>query len=152
MEEGKSSPIGSSAFDESDPTFSSDGRFVAFMSNESGRFEVYVQPLEPNDRSRRTEDGSRSSDQAELFCQSTTSDGETRFMVVEYTMAGGEMRPSRPRELFRGSYAMGPRAEYDVSPDGQRLVALLRPDVGPHTVTIVLNWFKELERLVPTGR
>ncbi|HXV65481.1 MAG TPA: protein kinase [Vicinamibacteria bacterium] len=156
LEEGTSVPIRNTAFEESDPSFSPDGRFVAFMSNESGRFEVYVQPFPGSGAKWQVStDGGWFpvfGPGREIFYQATTSDGETRFMVVDYAVEGAQMRPSRPRELFRGPYAMGPRTEYDVSPDGERIVALLRTDVGPHPVTLVLNWFEELERLVPTGR
>jgi hypothetical protein len=148
-------PIRNTEFSESDPTFSPDGRFVAFMSDESGEFEIYVQRFPGSGAKLQVStDGGwyplfgRTGH--ELFYQATTSEGATRFLVVDYGIEGGEFRLSRPRELFRGPYAMGPRPQYDISPDGEHVVALRREDSGPPTVTFVLNWFAELERLVPT--
>ena len=52
----------------------------------------------------------------------------------------------KPRLLFEGRYA----GEYDVSPDGQHFV-MIRTEYAssPTEIRVVLNWFDELERLVP---
>jgi hypothetical protein len=72
--------------------------------------------------------------------------------------------PGIPRLLFEGSYVgtaglgsqffLGaPSSNYDVTADGQRFV-MLQPDEGsnPSQITVVLNWFQELKRLVPRER
>ena len=60
------------------------------------------------------------------------------------------------RVLFEGRFAMSHRPDsprnYDVNPDGQRfLMVQTVDDPAPTQIRVVLNWFKELERLVPTG-
>ena len=60
-----------------------------------------------------------------------------------------------PKLLFEGEYvSYGPRAVYDVTPDGQRFL-MIKESEAASTVTqlnVVLNWFEELKRLVPVGR
>ena len=59
-----------------------------------------------------------------------------------------------PRTLFEGAYdsTYGPVTNYDVSPDGQRFL-MVKPaeQSAPTQINIVLNWFEELKRRVPTG-
>jgi len=55
---------------------------------------------------------------------------------------------SKPRVLFEGSYLPG----FDISPDGQRFLMLkMEMEIEPSTIHVVLNWFEELERLVPVA-
>ena len=60
-----------------------------------------------------------------------------------------------PHELFEGRYAVGsPHRNYDVSPDGRFLMLQEPPVTPPAPVTqmvLVLDWFEELKRLVPTN-
>ena len=56
-----------------------------------------------------------------------------------------------PVVLFTGRYTTftGPTLNYDISPDGQRLL-MIKQEEGPGQIHVVLNWFEELKRLVPT--
>ena len=68
-----------------------------------------------------------------------------------------EFRAGTPRKLFEGRYiATTPVRNWDVTSDGQRFVMMRedeRPQVEPETeMHLILNWFEELERLVPTGK
>ena len=62
-----------------------------------------------------------------------------------------EFRPRRARVLFEGQYALysleGPN--YDIHPDGERFVMIQDVEPDPVPIEITLNWFSELERLVP---
>ena len=55
-----------------------------------------------------------------------------------------KFQASEPRVLFEGSYLPG----FGISPDGQRFV-MIRTEIEPSAIHVVLNWFQELERLVP---
>jgi hypothetical protein len=63
----------------------------------------------------------------------------------------------KPRVLFEGRYELSPATtpNYDVSPDGQRFL-MLKPaeasEAAPTQINVVLNWFEELKRRVPTGK
>ncbi len=56
-----------------------------------------------------------------------------------------------PAVLFTGNYLTGPATQqYDVTPDGQRFL-MIRQELAERTqIHVVLNWFEELKRLVPT--
>lgn len=64
----------------------------------------------------------------------------------------------RPRPLFRfgGAYRpSGTAAAFDIHPDGRRFIMvseLENPETQPSRPNIVVNWFEELSRLVPTAR
>ena len=89
-------------------------------------------------------------DSQELFYR----DGD-RMMAVAIE-AEPDLSVGTPRLLFEGRYlGTGPvhlRRNYDVSPDGQRFLMIQREqDLKPTEIIVVLNWFEELKRLVPTG-
>jgi hypothetical protein len=57
-----------------------------------------------------------------------------------------------PRLLFEWPFGQGYSREYDVAPDGERIVVLSTTETSEESrprIQIVLNWFEELERLVP---
>ena len=147
-------------FGELYPEVSPDGRWIAYMSNESGQFEVYVRPFPNVDDGRWqiSRDGGVSPvwapDGQELFFRSPGS-GALDMMVAP---VGTEptFSPGNPEVLFAAPYR-GPAANrvrpWDVAPDGRFL--MLRegdtssPDEEPTQVVLVQNWFEELKRLVP---
>jgi hypothetical protein len=61
----------------------------------------------------------------------------------------------KPRVLFEGAYVLTPRSfpDYDVFPDGQRFLMLKATEQAqaPDQINVVLNWFEELKRRVPSG-
>ena len=109
-------------FDERAPAVAPDDRWLAYVSNESGRDEVYVRAFpEGGGRWQVSVAGGTEprwrADGAELFYRNA----DTLFAVQVRThpeFAAGQRTP-----LFTGNYVTGPRhANYDVSPDGQRFV------------------------------
>ncbi len=63
------------------------------------------------------------------------------------------MSAGLPRPLFEGSYVYDSpdfTSNYDLSLDGQRFLMVEEPEVGTQ-INVVLNWFEELKRLVPTN-
>ncbi len=72
------------------------------------------------------------------------------MMAVELT-THPTFSPGKPSLLFEGQYGgtvSGNRADYDVTPDGQRF--LMMKDEGTDSeINIVLNWFEELKERVP---
>ena len=57
----------------------------------------------------------------------------------------------KPRLLFEGPYVLSSlAASYDVSLDGQRFLMIKQEGQGSE-INVILNWFEELERLVPTN-
>jgi serine/threonine-protein kinase len=137
-----------SEFLERSPTFSPDGRWVAFSSDESGRDEVYVRPFPgPGGRIQVSTDGGTepawSPDGRELFYRS----GD-RFDVVSVQLGSSFRVLSRPRTLFEGRYYAYPwQREYDIHPDGDRFL-IFQYEEEETELTVVVNWMAgELERL-----
>jgi Tol biopolymer transport system component len=137
------------------PQLSPDGRWMAYASEESGRREIYVQAYPgPGGRWQISGDGGNeplwSASGHELFYRS----GD-RMMAVDISTEP-EFLARKPRQLFKGSYVTTGggyvRANYDVSPDGQRFLTLkpVEHKSAPLTqINVVLNWSDELKRLVP---
>ncbi len=136
-------------FNEWGPTFSPDGRWLAYTSDESGRPEVYVQAFPgPGQKRQISPEGGAepiwSRNRAELFYRNGDS-----IMAV-----GFRTRPSfsvsKPRTLFSGPYLRGSAAYlpgYDVSPDGRRFVMVRKPAQQAETreLRVILDWFADLE-------
>jgi hypothetical protein len=78
-----------------------------------------------------------------------------KMMDVDITTQPG-FAAGKPRMLFEGPYEPPPVpiVNYDVSPDGQRFLMLKPAEQTQGALTqinVVLNWFEELKRRVPTG-
>jgi eukaryotic-like serine/threonine-protein kinase len=141
------------------PAFSPDGRWLAYGSDETGRFEVYVRPYPAGEpKYRVSTDGGRepvwSPDQRQLFFLHADAEGCCGVMMaVDVSTSDGGFRRMRPRRLFQwGLAGQIPVRGYDIAPDGRRFVAVAGTPREPEPVTsvhIVQNWFEELERLVP---
>jgi serine/threonine-protein kinase len=148
------SPFGDGQGFETDLAFAPKGKWVAWSSNESGRFEVYVQafPLSGK-RWQISRAGGRepvwSRTGQELFFRN----GDDMMAVdirLDTTFEAGP-----PHVLFTspGFAPPGNRANFDVSPDGKRFVMVKLADPGPPPeVDIVLNWRTALaEQMRPQG-
>ena len=151
-------------FSEVHPEVSPDGRWLAYSSNESGQSEIYVRPF-PN-----VEGGkwlvSRGGGQTpawgpsgtELFLR--TLAGQRSMMVVEVE-TDPTFNPRTAREVFADSrYLMLTAARrgrsFDIDPGGERFLMITDPrlqELGNAVsapITVVLDWFEELQRRVPT--
>lgn len=65
-----------------------------------------------------------------------------------------ELRSTGSEVLFEGKYSTDSRRNYDVSGDGRRFLMVKESEDQPAAtqLIVVLNWFEELKRLVPTGK
>jgi eukaryotic-like serine/threonine-protein kinase len=152
----KAQPFLRTPFDQGAPRFSPDGHWMAYGSNESGRWEVYVQPYPgPGGKWQiSTEGGTEpvwNRNGRELFYRS----GENKMTAVGITTQPS-FSVGKPQLLFEGPYVLGGGAfpDYDVSPDGQRFLMLKggEQEAAPTQINVVLNWFEELKRRAPPGK
>jgi Tol biopolymer transport system component len=152
----KAQPFLRTPFNESAPRFSPDGRWLTYVSDESGRYEIYVQPYPgPGGKWQiSTEGGTEpvwNPNGRELFYRS----GDKMMGVDVMTQPGFSV--GKPRMLFEGQYllTLATFPNYDVSPDGQRFL-MLKPSESAESartqINVVLNWFEELKQKVPTGK
>jgi eukaryotic-like serine/threonine-protein kinase len=139
------------------PEFSPDGRRLAYVSDETGRGEVYVTSFPDRKRTlvvsgQGGREPSWSHDGETLFYRS----GDNHYMSVPVTL-GASFSLGQPRVLFDGSRydTGGPVRLPDIHPDGRRfLFTRLKgqaPPIPPTTrLNLVQNWFGALEKLSPT--
>ena len=141
---GSPIPIGPRDGSSREGRLSSDGAFVAYTSDLSGREEIYVEALPPAaGRVQVSASGGTlprwSRSKPELFFL----DSDRNLMVVDMQLAAA---PSAgvPRKLFPlniRSRAVG----YDVTADGQQFLVNSRAEDSPNTpITVVLNWWADL--------
>jgi serine/threonine-protein kinase len=142
---------------------SSDGRWLAYHSTESGQLQVYVQAYPgPGRRYQVSADGGISpiwrADGRELFYVQPNVQTpplgpiEARMMAVPVATQSA-FTFGVPKELFAGRYEMNsPARAYDATADGQRFLLIQARERPPELITqmtVVQNWFEELKRLVP---
>jgi serine/threonine protein kinase/Tol biopolymer transport system component len=154
MSDHKAQPFLQASFAEGAPTFSPDGHWLAYVSDESGRNEIYVRPYPgPGGQYQISTDGGTepvwNPKGGELFYRQ----GDKMMAVPVQTK--GTFSAGRPHTLFEGQYVLtqATSPDYDVSPDGQRFL-MLKYSGQTQALTqinVVLNWTQELKRLVPAG-
>jgi hypothetical protein len=148
-------PLLNSPANESWAELSPDDKWLAYGSDSSGRFEVYVQPFPgPGPREQISYGGGDSplwsrNGRELFFLTPGDQPGAVRVNTVDVT-PGSAFTFGKPRVLFQGRFGRtgGPTA-YDVAPDGRRflMTEFLDPPRQPVTrIHVVLNWFEELRR------
>jgi hypothetical protein len=150
---GEAVPFLLTSFDEHGASFSPDGQWVAYASDESGRSEVYVQPYPgPGGKWLVSTGGGRdpvwSADGRELFYR------EGNKMMVVGVQTQPTFSLGRPRALFEHRYAESEAGRnYDVSPDGRQFV-MIRSDAAepPVHLHVVVNWFEDLRARTSAAR
>jgi serine/threonine-protein kinase len=145
--------------------FSGDGRYVAYMSNESGKYEVYVRPAPgpdgkpgPGKWQISTAGGEYpewSENGRELFYLGP----DNRLMVTDYTATtGGSFSSGKPRVWSdRPIRKVGLGGSFALAPDGKHVAVFPLPETNAEDkdaahVTFLLNFFDELRRKVPVGK
>ncbi len=156
MHDRKVSPFLNSEFEEMSPEFSPDGRWMLYVSNESGRNEVYVRQFPgPGGRWQISSEGGTeplwSRNGRQMFFRRGN-----QVLVVD-VKAGTGFSAGKPRLVFEqpGFWDSLPIRCWDISPDGLRFVMVKLGERKPQPVTkmiLVQNWFEELKRLSPTGK
>ena len=142
-------PFLKTTFDEREGQFSPDGKWVAYQSNESGKFEIYVQPFPgPGGKFQISTDGGTQArwnkNGKEIFYVSL--DSKLMAAPVKLSPDGQSLDAGTPATLFSARIAGGPvpgvaKQQYAVSSDGQRfLVNLAVDDDTPSPITIIYNW------------
>ena len=159
-------PFLETRFQEMSPEFSPNGQWLAYVSNESGRNEVYVERYPQKGAKKKISSGggvspawSGSGDELFYF----TSSGYFRprkYWSVDITINGNSLKAGKPVILFEKECVSSlPTRSYDVTPDGQRFLIVSRNAAQDQTMwreyfgekmSVVLNWSEELRRLAPS--
>ena len=152
--ERKPQPFLQGPFDESAGVFSPDGRWLAYESNESGTFEIYVQSFpDPEGKWQISTEGGREPVWARGGQQLFYRNDNNQTMAVEI-VTQPTLTSRRPQLLLEEQYQdlPIPSAAYDVAADGRFIVTedAGLPDESARTqIHLILNWFEELKGLVP---
>ena len=138
-------------FNEQHPQLSPDGKWMAYQSNRTGRFEVYIQPFPGpgSDAPVSTEGGAQvrwNPDGKELFY--IAADDRLMSVPMRFSANGDAVEAGTPQALFAtnvGSTAPNTnRQQYAVSPDGQSFILNSQPDAAQTSpITVILNWKPE---------
>jgi eukaryotic-like serine/threonine-protein kinase len=149
---GAPKPFRATPFVEGAPAFSPDGHAIAYIANDTGRNEIYVQPFPgPGQRLTVTSDGANEPvwplNGRELFYRNGDA-----MMAVEVSTSP-TLKVGTPRRLFEKHYepSLALYPNYWATSDGQRFVMVKRIDEGdsPARINVVVNWFDELKALAP---
>ena len=161
MEEaGTYRPLLQEKFFEGQPQISLDGKWLAYVSNESGQYEVYVCPFPEVKKWRKAV--SIGGGNSPLWSRHSR---ELFYRNADSVMAvAAEDEPTfrlhKPVRLFQGAYvewnAAAELHPWDIHPDGKRFLMMKEatPEAAqsPRRINIVLNWLEELKQRVPVKR
>ncbi len=156
---GKPEPFLATPSDEMVPTFSPDGRWIAYRANETGTWEVYVRPF-PGGRGGKWQIsnggglyGFWSNNGRELFYETADS----RIMVMDYTVDGDSFVPGKPRVWSEKQIFNPGNSNLALAPDGKRFAVFPLPEAagtekGSVHVVFLQNFLDELKRRIPGAK
>ena len=140
-------PVVQTNFDERDGQFSPDGKWIAYQSNETGRFEIYVQSFPgPSAKSLVSSNGGAQvrwrDDGKELFY--VALDGHLMAVPIKLDLAGKTLESGEPTPLFAtrvgGAVQSNYKQQYMVASNGQRFLMNVLIEEPNSPITIMLNW------------
>ena len=143
---GKPEPWLVTTAEEGDGRFSPNGRLIAYVSNTTGRSQVYVQTRAAGgDRVQVSVNG------GERPAWSPSGDRlyfrQKNAMMVATISAGPVISAGTPQHLFDGGWTLPGDFDFHVRPDGQSFLMVRQgPEAIPTRINLVLNWFGELTR------
>jgi len=152
-------PFRITPYDECYPSFSPDGRWIIYSSDQEGRYDVYISPADGSGGSIMVSiDGGQEPVWARngrrLFYRSYAASFAAKFtqMWTVDVKPGTEFSPGKPRLLFQ-THKFGVSASvpcWDISLDDKMFLMVRREDRPPKPLTelvFIQNWFEELKRL-----
>ena len=155
---GTPQPLINTRFNEFHPTISPSGRWLAYSSDESGRVEIYIKPYPGlGGAIPVTTDGGREPvwdpSEKELYYRDDTGDKLFKVSIITEP----EVQVGSPELLFEGRFLGNPSfwgRMYDISPQGDFFILIEEGEEmqSAAQINVVVNWFEELKRLVPTGK
>jgi Tol biopolymer transport system component len=141
-------PLAATEFNEVVPMISPDGKWVAYMSDESGSFEVYIRPFPSGAGKWQVSSGGGElphwrRDSKELIYSTL----DQQMMAVEVREEGASVALGVPHTLFKYNAVSGPEGPYAVSGDDQKfIINRLGTEGSPAPLTLVTNWTADLKK------
>jgi Tol biopolymer transport system component len=135
-------------FNELAARFSPDGNWLAYQSDKSGRFEVYLRPFPKSDREWKiSTDGGRGprwrGDGRELYFVAPD-----RTLMAAAVRTGETVEAGVPAPLFKTTLPPAPifSTPYEVTADGQRFLMLVESESSQRSLTVTTNWLAKVRR------
>jgi hypothetical protein len=157
---GAPEPFLQTPFVESFPSFSSDGRWLAYGSGPGGKFNVYVQPFPP-DRSKEinvSQGGGRIARWLPNGRELVYRTDDHRLMVVDYEVKNGTFIAGKPKEWTPGLRLAdtGVISNFDVDVSGDRILGLVPASRAEAErirtqATVILRFSDEVRRRLSRG-
>jgi serine/threonine protein kinase/Tol biopolymer transport system component len=142
-------PVVNTPFNEVDPAISPDGKWVAYLSNETGQYEVYIKPFPSGEgKWQVSTTGSRGlavwrRDGKELYFLSLGG----KLTAVEVREKGASLELGMPQELFQANTFHITGTPFAASADGKRfLINGTTAQAASQPLTLVTNWTAELKK------
>jgi serine/threonine-protein kinase len=158
LKAGKPQQFLKSSFNDRWPSFSPDGRWLAYGSDESGKYEVYVRAVLPSSRAGgkwQVSNNGGSSPKWSRNGHELLYRSGIQVMSVSYTVNGDTFVAGKPRVWIEklGTVVSG----WDLAPDGKRVLVLSQAESAEqpkpeHEVVFLANFFDDLRRRAPMGK
>jgi eukaryotic-like serine/threonine-protein kinase len=133
-------PFVATAFDESAPAWSRDGKWIAYQSDETGKYEVYIRGFPSGERVRVSDNGGT----APIWSRDGRLLYRANDQIVAATLAsgrGGAISIQRRTIVYHESGVLNPAlGPFDITPDGRYLVTISSSSKRRPEVVVVVNW------------
>jgi Tol biopolymer transport system component len=140
--EHKAVPVMATPYGEYNGVVSADGHWLAFISDESGRFETYVTSFPVAERKWQISSGGGNEPRWDPLGRGLYYNGNGQLLFVEAEWDDENFAVGPTTVLFQSGNMLG----FQVAPDGERFLALEDFDKGGQPLAVVLNWDKTLDR------
>jgi DNA-binding winged helix-turn-helix (wHTH) protein/Tol biopolymer transport system component len=144
--ERRAEPLIATANNEGNGVVSPDGRWIAYISDESGRIEVYVRGFpRSSGKWQVSTEGAReplwSRGGRELFYRTLEGNLKVVAVTLDPVFSAG-----KARLVYSGPFRMGGRSNYDITPEGDRFLIVTDSEAAPiKQLRVVLNWLTEIK-------
>ena len=144
--ERRAEPLIATANNEGNGMVSPDGRWIAYISDESGRNEVYVRGFpRSSGKWQVSTEGAReplwSRGGRELFYRTLEGNLKVVAVTLDPVFSAG-----KARLVYSGPFRMGGRTNFDITPEGDRFLIVTDPEAAPiKQLRVVLNWLTEIK-------
>jgi len=140
-------PLVNTPFNESQPSISPDGKWFAYTSNDTGRYEIYIKPFPGGEGKYQVSTSGAvtplwRSDGRELYFLALGG----MLMALEVREKGASLELGAPQELFQVNPVAATDGFYNVSADGKRFVINGTTAQAAEPFTLITNWPADLRK------
>jgi class 3 adenylate cyclase/Tol biopolymer transport system component len=145
----ESIPFANSSAWENMGQFSPDDRLIAYCSDETGQFEIYLKKFPDTGEKWLVSDSGGSEPRWSKDGKLLFYRNDNRIMRVSIT-GGKDLDYGKAELVFEGSYPKSPFVitNFDINHDGSEFLMLQSVNAGEQEIRVIVNWFEELKALM----